>query len=472
MKFLQHSAYALLLMTVAVSCNKENDVTIDDKTLKVNTFITETMKEVYLWTDKMPTNINYRQESDPKAYFDKLLYKAEDKWSFITDDYEGLIGSLSGQETTYGYSVAFGRFINSSNIFAVVQYVYPNSPAELAGLKRGDIFIKINGSAITDNNYLQFIYSNNITITLGEYDSGGISMDGIGTVTLTARPMQLNAVLIDTVINYQGRKIGYLFYTQYYESTTSLDNALLSFKADGITDLVLDLRYNPGGYVSTARHLCSALAPRTVVAQKEILITKHWNNLYQNHWTTNNEQGQLEERFDASLVTNNVNMDLQQLYVLTGRGTASASELTITGLQPYMNNITLIGGTTVGKYVASATLRSQKNGQVDSELSNWAIQPIIFAYANARGDSFKNGFVPDYDVEDDYIRNPMPLGDMQEALLAKALELITGVAPTSAKAAQHEPLPYRIVGTGFSRFDNFRGNAIEQLTTVGIEHGK
>jgi len=471
---LKHFVYVFLLIPLLVSCTKDDDTT--KKALKVNKFISETMQEVYLWENSMP-NINYKNESDPFVYFNKLLY-TEDKWSFLTDDYEGLMGSLSGQETTYGYSLKFYWLNQQANTcYAVIQYVYDGSPADEADLKRGDILLQMNGNDITSNNLTPLIYSNNITLSLGKYSSGNIVPDD-RTVTMNSRMMNLNPVMIRKTIDYSEGKIGYLLYVQYIQGfTTQLNNALRYFITEGITDLVLDLRYNPGGHVTTARHLCSALAPKDNVKNAtgngDILIRKQWNNLYQNYWQQEGEIEQLEERFDPNVVTDDLNLNLpkKRLFVLTGTGTASASELTITGLQPYMDVI-LIGETTVGKYVASATLRPQerKNGQwvVDSEIANWAIQPIIYAYANANANSFKDGFVPDHVVVENLILNPASLGDEQEALLAKALELITGVAPISPeKAIQSQPFVYQVAGTAFSRYDKFRGNAIEQLNING-----
>ena len=456
---------AILLIVVAISCKKDD--TIDAKTLKVNTFITATMQQFYLWEDKMPTNIDYKQERDPIDYFDKLLYKAEDKWSIITDDYEGLMGSLQGQETTYGYSLAFSfKFPNDTkNVVAVVQYVYPNSAAALANLKRGDLLLEINGKTLTVDNYLQLLYSNSCTITLGTKTSGSFIPNG--TVTMTASMTTLDPVVINKVIDYEGEKIGYLFYTQYIDRYTTLNNALLNFKAQNIDYLVLDLRYNPGGYVKAARHLCSALAPATDVAQEKVLITKHWSNPMKQYWQIYNPGGDedaFEDLFDPALVSNDINMNLSKLYVLTSGRTASASELTICGLQPYMDVI-LVGETTVGKYVASMPLQPNvwTTWANDREINNWAIMPIVYAYANADGlTNFKNGFTPlaQYQVKDDVL-DPTPLGDIHEALLSKALWAITGVAPTRAmKAPQPEPFVYEIIGTGFSRFDKFRENAI------------
>jgi carboxyl-terminal processing protease len=109
-------------------------------TQKINGFIKEVMKDLYLWYDKMPT-IDIKYETDSKAYFYKLLY-SDDKWSYITDDAASFVNSLQGIEKTYGYSLAFGRFTNASggftgNYFAIVEYVYPNTPASKSWFYKG-----------------------------------------------------------------------------------------------------------------------------------------------------------------------------------------------------------------------------------------------------------------------------------------------------------------------------------------------
>ena len=466
--FYKFLIYAVLLSMVTVSCKKDKEDT-RNTTVKVNAFIKDAMNEIYLWTAHInPTVLNnYKQETDPMVYFDKLLYKTEDKWSFITDDYQGLINSLNGRETTYGYSLAFGRFSNNpDNYFAVIQYVYPNSPAAEKGLQRSDILLKINGNDITANNYTQLIYSSNITLTLGVLSGGSITSGS--TLTMTSREMNLNPVVIDKVITYEGRKIAYLFYTQYIESyTPQLDNAIRRFKSEGVNDVILDLRYNPGGYVSTARHLCSALAPSSVVVnQNNILIRNQWNNNYQTYWVQQGRREMLEQHFDADVVTNGINMNLGRLFVLTGRGTASASELTITGLKHYMP-VRLIGGVTVGKYVASATFQPKDMNNNDPSIANWAIQPIIYEYANAGGTvDFKNGFTPDVPIDEDVFDHTTPLGDIHEVLLSKALYEITGVVvpPRAKSTRQPEVRPFQLMGTISSRYDKFKENAIiEQL---------
>jgi len=228
---------------------------------------------------------------------------------------------------------------------------------------------------------------------------------------------------------------------------------------------VLDLRYNPGGDVEAARYLSSALAPKSVLEAEEILITKEWNDNMKEYWKSYPESPPniFEDKFDKRLIDNG-NLDLNRVYILTGRGTASASELTITGLKPHMEVI-LIGEKTVGKYAASMLLSPKvwTTWQNDREISNWAIMPIVYIYANSRGDSFENGFAPDHLLPDNP-REPAPLGSINERLLAKALYEITGVAPVGAmKTAPLEPVTHGLARTISSRYEQYKGNAIEQL---------
>lgn len=450
----------LLLSGLVVGCSDSGTVPDPDPvntndeakaiTLKVNKFIEDAMTDIYLWYNELP-NIDYRSETDSKAYFDKLLYE-EDKWSYITDDVVALENSFQGKEKSYGWSLSFGLFSNTGNVFALVEYVYPNTPADAAGIKRGDILVLMNNADITQENYRDLLYGDNLSVTLGVLGTDGISTGA--TVDLSAMELNLNPVVKTSVVEQDGHKIGYIFYAQYIANyNTAIDTAIQGLIDQNVTDLVIDLRYNPGGTITAAQHLCSAVAPLPVVNESSKLVTYQWNDKYQNYWLSNQINDQIEVDFDKDVPSK---MGLDQVYILTGSGTASASELTITGLKPYMN-VTTVGDTTFGKYTASITLKPEDfydDSNYYNDFANWGLQPIVLRYANASGvTDFKDGFAPDIPADDDLFAT-FPLGDKNDPLFAAAIEDITGTpVVTAMKSARKPNFSYKIFDRGFSKYD-------------------
>ena len=452
-----------LLITIVVllsGCRKDDTMKVEELektilTFKINSFIKGAMDDYYLWYKNMPS-IDPISEFDSEEYFYKLLYE-EDKWSYISDNIETLENSLSGIEKTFGYMLAFGRFTNTGNIFAVVEYVYPNSPAYNAGLKRGNIIVSMNNADMTTDNYTQLLYGNSISVTLGELSEEGVST-GTTIIPLTPEVLTLNPVQIYDVIDYGAHKIGYIFYTQFINDFPSMDNAFRYFQQQGITDLVVDLRYNPGGQVSAARYFCSSVAPLSVINSNNTLVSFQWNDKLQSLMQSF-APGNLGISFTNSVA---VNLNLNKIYFLTGSGTASASELSITGLKPYMD-VTLVGSTTHGKYTGSITLKPEdvyNDKEYYEDFKTWGLLPIVFRYANSQGvTDFKDGFAPDIPVNEDLLAG-VPLGSLEEPLLKAAIEDITGVKIIATKAVENETPQFTIFDRGFSKYDKNKREVI------------
>ena len=408
-------------------------------TLKVNEFIYEGLRSEYLWENTINWNaIDFKKEKDSHAFFKRLIYK-DDRWTNLTDNAEAWNQAFAGVSTTYGFDLRFSYIGDTDELFAIVRYVYPGTPAARAGLKRGDFLLKLNGGPITVKNYADLYDKPTIVVNKGILHDKTLRADPT-TIAMTAVEMYQNPILKDTVIVKDDHRVGYLCYTDYTDlSTYELVKVFTRFKTAGVTGVVLDLRYNGGGYVSTARSLCSILAPEAAMQKKERFLLKLWNKNYMSYWESNKKYNQLYETFVDTL---GVNMNLSRIYILTGKGTASASELTITGLTPYMD-VVQIGDTTHGKFCGGIVLMPKdlwwnKDASYYQEIKSWGMYVMIYKFSNTRKDEFPRGFAPKYVVKEQLLEL-YPFGDERDPLLGKALELITG--KQSAKTRSRRALP-------------------------------
>ena len=408
-------------------------------TLKVNEFIYEGLRSEYLWENTINWNaIDFKKEKDSHAFFKRLIYK-DDRWTSLTDNAEAWNQGFAGISTTYGFDLRFSYIGQTEELVAIVRYVYPGTPADRAGIRRGDLLLKLNGGPITVKNYADFYDKPTIVVNKGILKDKTLTAEPVG-VAMTAVEMYQDPILKDTVINKDGHRVGYLCYSDYTErSTAELIKVFTRFKTAGVSDVVLDLRYNGGGYVSTARALCSILAPEAAMKKKERFLFKLWNENYMSYWKS---KGRNDELYETFVDTLGINMNLNRLYILTGKGTASASELTLTGLTPYMD-VVQIGDTTHGKFCGGIVLMPKhlwwdKSASYYQEIKNWGMYVMIYKFSNKRNDEFPRGFAPKYVVKE-YLLELYPFGDERDPLLGKALELITGKQVAKARSRRIQP---------------------------------
>ncbi len=405
------------ILSCKVDKNEPTPSNTDTTNETINGWVYDNMKYWYLWTDQMPAKKT--TNDSPEDYFYTLLndYPNTDRFSWIQEDVDELTNSLNGINKVFGMKYTIYYLDNTqTNVGFFVTYVIKGSPAEKAGLKRGDIILTVNGTQLDKNNYTTLMTPETATFGLGKVASNVFSLNGT-TVQVTKAEVQDNPVHFSTVIEKGNKKIGYLVYSQFISTfDANLRQVFADFKSKGVTELVLDLRLNPGGYISSADILAS-------------LIVKNLNTdnvLHSDQWNANVTKDRPSYTTPTKFRNEPNNLGtLNRLFVLTSTGTASASELVINGLRPYMDVI-LIGAHTYGKNVGSVTLSdSQKRWK-------WAMQPIVLKTINSKGESnygTKNGFNPDYAVTDNVI--PFKAwGDENETLLKKALELITGQVAT------------------------------------------
>ena len=423
---------------------------------EVNTFVWASMHDYYLWNDKIPnlTNTNYQmltttsanykrnkdslnvylnKFTDPTKLFNDLLYqyKVVDKWSFIVSDYTIIDNWIAGISKTMGCD--FGPYYytldqTSSDVFVVVRYVLKNSPADLAGIQRGNIISKVDGVQLTGANINDLLSGDSFTLSVARVVNGVMTLTG-KTASLTAVQLQENPILFSNVFTINGSKVGYLVYNGF-TSDFDLDLNLIfqQFKTAGVSKLILDLRYDGGGSVQTAIYLASMIYTTNTAT----LFTKSvYNGILTPYITTTYGASFFNSNFTDKINTTAINtLNLKDIYFIVSGETASASELLINGLKPYMN-VKSIGTNTYGKYVASLTLKDYDANNNLVTTHKYAMQPIVAKYANSLGVSdFVTGLVPDITLKED-IGNMLQLGDENETLLKAVLDNIKGLKSQS-----------------------------------------
>lgn len=396
----------------------------------VNNWILENMKDLYYWNDRIPTKPN--KSLSPDLFFESLLTKPDDRFSWIQDNFQELLNSLQGVSKEAGYE--FALYLASStnnNVIAQILYVKKDSPAQIAGLIRGDVIDKINNTQLTLDNYqtlLQAIGEPH-SITYRPYNFSTNSVGAPKTISLTTVEYAENPNFLDKVITINDRKIGYYVYNLFSTGPTAnstqyndeMDAVFARFKAADITDLVLDLRFNSGGAETATVNLASLIG-KDVDASK-VFAKRQYNNELTEFLLNDPEYGpeffltkfKNKSQNVGSMLRNN------RVYILTGTRSASASELLINGLRPYMD-VYLIGAQTVGKNVGSISIYEENDPKI-----TWGMQPIVVKSFNSLDQSdYGNGFTPNIVDDDNGVQ--FPLGDTNEKLLSLAIQHITSNA--------------------------------------------
>ncbi|MDH6309906.1 carboxyl-terminal processing protease [Dysgonomonas sp. PFB1-18] len=407
--FLLIFTFALLSFNACKDSKDDDDLgkemTDDEYT---NRWIYNKMKSLYLWNTDLPASPDFTQESKP--FFRSILFRYGnvngDRFSWIEEDKSKETKSLFA-EPNLGFEYipmsyfATGVEKESSSLGFFVVYVHKGSDAESKELKRGQVIYKVNGTDVDYDNYKD-IFDGKTSLTLSVYDN-----DGAKTTlrTIQASEKKKSPVFISKVI--PNTKIGYLMYNGFergpdeedennFEYDIQLMQSIQSLYSQGITDLVLDLRYNPGGYLTSAIDLASALYPgRTGKIFAREKYNKHFEDSLLAKY--NNDKSIFDDYFLEKAYNTDVTIPkskLTRLYIIAAEYSASASELVLHNLRPYMT-VYHIGETTVGKDKASMTVDSK-----DSRIK-WQIQPLISRLSDVDGNgNYINGLTPDKRVSE------------------------------------------------------------------------
>ena len=431
----------VLVFFLAVSCKKENNgepkVTSENET--TNKWVVEQMRDIYYWNTSIPQDRSLNFDLGPEDFFETILHR-DDRFSWI-ELAKDLEDNLSGVSTTVGLGIGLIQINQAGDVIISVRYALAGSPADKARIKRGDLITAINGQAMTINNYqnvLDAYYgSAPFTVQLAHFnDNDQIALGDKLELTPVAG-FQEQAIHKDSVIHTPGgKKVGYLFYNRFLNNQPNeLLDAFNKFKTAGVSDLVLDLRYNGGGGIWIAAIMSGLIQAN--FNKSETFIQYKYNSdygteAYSYYDLFGGDSKDPEEVASADEVIGAIeelNLNLSRVYIIATNYSASASELVINNLRPFLQdaNVVHIGETTVGKNEGSITIVDER----DPPQIEWGIQPIIVKLANKAGfGDYPDGLDPQYEIDEwDYLPWA-PIGSLDDPLLAQAISLIDPSVPS------------------------------------------
>lgn len=429
------------------SSNIVNNVIDFEGDLEISDFVWKSLNQYYFWQNEVPKLSdsisadlqNYEEfilkNKDPEVFFDNLLHP-DDKFSFIEKNYSDLENLIQGVVASNG--VEFGLLFACNNcrqLIGYVKYILPGSDASEKDIKRGDLFSGVNGIQLKIDNYRELLFNDNLDYTLNMVSiNNGVFVNNGKDVSLSKKEnLEINPILINQVLNIENTKVGYLLYNQFVaDKSPQLNQIFGDFKNNEIDDLIIDLRYNGGGSVKNCIELASMI---TGQFQDQVFVQEQWNSKMTESLTLDNGEEYFLDRFISTLSDGETinSLYLNRVFILTSSESASASELLINGLKPFIEVIH-IGERTVGKNLASITLYDYvKKFIVDvgvEEIKNpdhtYALQPIVLKIANKDGFSdYSEGLEPDYNIKESILDFGV-LGDIEEPLLSFAISLING----------------------------------------------
>jgi carboxyl-terminal processing protease len=372
-----------------------------------NQQILDVFRSWYYWYPSIPASLNPGSFGTPQDLVSAIRTQQPlDRFSFVITHAVSQAFFGAGQYVGYGIS-----FVQTAGNELQITLTYPGSPADQASMTRGDTITTLNGTSVpslVSSGQLGSVLAVDAvgqTLGLRFTDRGGLSHD----VTLTSAVVTRPSVDRVSIVTTGKHKVGYFLFDSFIDlSNAELDAAFVRFASEGVTDLVIDERYNGGGELQVAQHLASLIAGNDYAGKSLGVLT--FNDQHQDQNQTSS--------FET--VTNPLN--LKRVFFITTGDSASASEFMINSLVPYLQVIT-VGGTTFGKPV----------GENIFTVCSYDVFPITFKLENSAGfGDYFDGITPTCPADDDLTH---PLGDPGEASLSSALHFVAAGSCGSGSAA-------------------------------------
>lgn len=402
----KHFLYLLTASIVFFSSCKKDKEAISEPPLTADQLKDSSViysRDIYLWNDQIPASFDGKNHQDPDKIMEALRqYSIEpgftapvDRWSFAVkqDEWNNVSNGISGD---FGLGVFF---FNTNDLR--VKSVEKESPAGRAGIHRGWRITKINGNTNITSTNAEFVSQNVFNSTRTSFTfqkpDGSLTDINLSTASYFQQP-----IFLDTIYNINSKKTGYLVFNSFLGDTVEISNKFQTifnrFVSQNISDIIIDLRYNGGGYVSLQQKLGNYLIPAS--ANGSLMMKQQYNNNY--------------SRYNSSVNFSKAgSLNLPRVVFIVTRFTASASELLINNLKPYM----------AVKLVGPQPTHGKSVGYFPVPVGDWYIFPVSFRTTNKNNEgSYFNGLPLNSQVADGLDKD---WGDVNESSLARALQYIS-----------------------------------------------
>lgn len=387
--------------------------------INTQTWMYETMQREYLYYQDLPDRNSLNFFKSPSEFLTSVVSSQDQKSGTSFSHIDSVYITRSASTTpTFGFEGTMVRTENGSYGIRIL-YTQENSPAKEVGLKRGDLIIAANNKKINSSDLFYITSPKEAYLfTMGKLN--GTGFDTLQTVQMPApRIVENNNLYKSEITECGGKKVAYIMYNEFGNNDTEKLNQLFkNIAGQNINDIILDLRYNPGGYVTTAQMISTNLAPQEALGNTFLKMT---------HNDIINKTDVLN--FEQSMLANGSPINYENLYIITSGNTASASEIVINCLKPYLSGrLIQVGTATFGKNVAQQLYTDEVKAPM---LEFWLTNSLL-SNAEDFSDYYTSGLKPDFEISENFNGELGELGTEQDSIMIPIFKHIeTGSFPTT-----------------------------------------